>query len=691
LLAATGGPVLYLDPDVEIYAPLDDLAAAAEEHDLAVMPHVLKPIPNDRKRPSASDILAAGVYNLGFLGVGPGVLDTGFFDFWCERLWRYALVDPTAMLFTDQRWIDFVDCFKHVVIRDPTCNLAYWNVWGYDVARDPQGTVTVNGAPLRFFHFSGFDISSPHQLSKHQGDAPRVLLSEHPVLADVCGAYASRLAAEGHEILRQTPYGWGRSHGIRLTRPLRRLYREAVIAAELANDPLPPGPFAEDDGFLAWLYEPVVDGGPSRVALDVHRSRPDLQAAFPDPHGVDAAALAGWAAADAGTRGVAPLRPSPYPERLARQPPLPGVNIAGYFSAELGVGEAARLVSGAAASVAIPHALRLATKTPSPLTHQLLPTGSAGWPYDTNLLCVNADCTRALIAELGDQARVGRRTVGLWFWETQRLPERMRDAFEHLDEVWAASSFTCQALARDAPGAVRLLHLPVRVPTRSPRLTRCDLGLPKGFLVLYNMSFHSVAERKNPLGAVHAYLRAFGPGDGTHLVIKTIGGDIFWEQLEALRAATRDRPDVHIADGYVRSFEALAMIAHCDCYLSLHRSEGFGLTMAEAMARGRPVVATGWSGNMDFMDERTARLVPYRLVDVPDGCDPYSGTGVWAEPDLDAAAEALRSIHDDPRAAAALGQRAKAHIAATRSEAGAGRRLEELLSDLRSEREPVPA
>ncbi|MEO7517667.1 MAG: glycosyltransferase family 4 protein, partial [Acidimicrobiales bacterium] len=685
LLADTGGPVLYLDPDIEVYGPLHDLAAAAAEHQIAVMPHVLTPIPNDGKRPSSTDILAAGIYNLGFLGVGSGSVPSGFFDFWCERLWRYAIVDPAAMLFTDQRWMDFVDCFAHIVIRDPTCNLAYWNAWAYDITEEGD-VLLVDGQPVRFFHFSGFDPRQPHRLSRHQGPAPRVVLSEHPALAARCRGYAARVMAEGDEELSRTPYGWGRCHGIALDGPPRRLYRAAVIAAEKAGQPRPPGPFTDPAAFLGWVSEPVVEDGPPRIVLHVHAARPDLQAAFPDPHGADANALTRWAADDAGMGQVLAPRLLPRPTGTRPGGSRPGLNLTGYLTAEAGVGEAGRLVAEAAAAVGLPHALRVTTATTSPVTHPLLPAGSAGSPYDVNLLCVNADRTAETCAELGSEALAGRATAGLWFWESPRLPERMRHAFALVDEVWAASDFTRRALARDAPGPVRLLHLPIRVPSQRPRATRADLGLPPGFLVLVMLSLHSITERKNPLGAIEAYRRAFATDEGARLVVKTVGGETHGADLGRLRGASEGRSDITVVDRSLRPSAARAMIAHCDCLLSLHRSEGFGLIMAEAMARARPVVATGWSGNLDFMDGTVAHLVPHDLVTIPVDCDPYAGTGLWAEPDLDAAAEALRRVHDDPAGTAALGERARRHIVATRSHEQAGRRLAHLVASLRGDR-----
>jgi glycosyltransferase involved in cell wall biosynthesis len=216
--------------------------------------------------------------------------------------------------------------------------------------------------------------------------------------------------------------------------------------------------------------------------------------------------------------------------------------------------------------------------------------------------------------------------------------------------------------------------MPVPVPTWRTSLTRQDLGLPEGFVVLFTFDFASVFERKNPLGLLEAYCRAFDPDDGAHLVLKSVGGDKHWQQMELLRSSI-DRPDVLVMDGAVPSHHVKAMMELSDCYASLHRSEGFGLGMAEAMALGKPVVASAWSANLEFMDDDTAFLVPVDAVPIPDHVPVYGGLGRWAEPDLDAAANALRRIHDDPAGAMARGARARLHMERTRHPSVVGERL----------------
>ena len=143
--------------------------------------------------------------------------------------------------------------------------------------------------------------------------------------------------------------------------------------------------------------------------------------------------------------------------------------------------------------------------------------------------------------------------------------------------------------------------------------------------------------------------------NGTHSAVELA-------QLERLRLAAADRPDIEVRDGYLGQQATRALIELTDAYASLHRAEGFGLTMADAMAAGKPVIATGYSGNLDFMDPATAHLVPYELMEVGSGAEPYPADAVWAEPDLDAAADLMRAVFDDRTAAAELGSAARTHV-----------------------------
>jgi glycosyltransferase involved in cell wall biosynthesis len=339
----------------------------------------------------------------------------------------------------------------------------------------------------------------------------------------------------------------------------------------------------------------------------------------------------------------------------------PGVNLVGFLEAESGLGEVARRVARVVEQAGLPLALISYRNTPSRRQHVLsLPTVAEA-QYDTNILCLNADDLISFVGEAGDAFFAGRYSVGLWFWETPVFdPGRLMGA-RFLDELWVASEYVRAAVEPWVDLPVHVVPVPVEEPPR-PTLSRADLGLPEGFLFLFVFDFVS-GERKNPAAVVEAYKKAFAPEEGSVLVLKSINGrERKPRHLENLLSLAADRADIQVRDGYVSSAERDAFIACCDCYVSLHRSEGFGLTLAEAMSFGKPVIATRYSGNLSFMDERSSHLVDFRTVPVPADWWAYQAGAVWAEPKLDHAAAAMRAVFDDRAEAQRLGAEAKARL-----------------------------
>jgi glycosyltransferase involved in cell wall biosynthesis len=448
---------------------------------------------------------------------------------------------------------------------------------------------------------------------------------------------------------------------------------------------VPPNPFDGDgEDFLTWLLGTGREGSwrgdrrtVPRFVIAEHDERPDLQSAFPDPQGASANELVEWACRDEGFRSR--TSPSLIKALRATLPapdgPRPGVNIAGYLSAELGVGAVGRLMVEAARAAGVPFATFDHDATLSRRDHRTPAIGASDWRYDISLLCANADATRPLVEELAQGgAPPSRATVGLWHWEAERLPPSMIDAWDVVDEVWVTSRFVEEALSSTATKPVRVMPLPIPCLRWETALRREDIGMPAGFVVLFCFDWFSIGQRKNPEDLITAYSRAFRPEDGAHLMIKTVNGQHLHAELARLQLSV-DRPDITIIDRYMGWAETRALMELADCYVSLHRSEGFGLTLAEAMAVGKPVVATAWSGNLDFMNEDVARLVPAELVPIPAEVPVYGGMGRWAQPDLDAAAHALRELFEDPAEAKLVGSKARAHIEATRSTEEAARFL----------------
>ncbi|MEP6821069.1 MAG: hypothetical protein ABI946_01840 [Chthoniobacterales bacterium] len=244
--------LLYFDPDIEFFTPVSHLADLAANHTLVLTPNATRPMKLDGARPGGTDILSAGVYNLGFLGVNQGSAD--FLDWWGERLLREAVIAPAKMRFTEQRWMDFAPgYFDCCILKDETCNVAYWNIDGRPLTWTGE-RYEVRGEPLCFFHFSGFRADAPGRLSVHQGYTPRIRVSEHPALERLCQAYATKLEEAGYQEMRAIPYGFAKAgDGSDLTETMRLMYRAVVDRHAKLGSPAPPNPFNQAAEFRAWL------------------------------------------------------------------------------------------------------------------------------------------------------------------------------------------------------------------------------------------------------------------------------------------------------------------------------------------------------------------------------------------------------------------------------------------------------
>jgi glycosyltransferase involved in cell wall biosynthesis len=285
--------------------------------------------------------------------------------------------------------------------------------------------------------------------------------------------------------------------------------------------------------------------------------------------------------------------------------------------------------------------------------------------YKANVFHANADEMGTALRHLGKDIFVDRYNIGYWAWELSNFPEAWCPSFQLVDEVWAPSRFIEQAIANSTSSPV--IRMPLAVDFPEPNeVTRESFGLPENrFLFLFFFDFTSYVQRKNPEGAIRAFLQAFPDVDDSRvgIVIKMNGMDERPDEFKAfIQSIDRKDPRIILMDRVLTDREMKAVVKLCDCFLSLHRSEGFGRGLAEAMYLGKPVIATGYSGNLDFTNEQNACLVDYKLVPVKDHEYPFATGQKWAEPDIDHAVWYMRRLIRESQYAHVLGQRAAEFI-----------------------------
>jgi len=744
--------LVYFDPDIQIFRPLDELASLVEKYSVVLTPHLTSPI-DDGAHPGELAVLQAGSYNLGFVALRHTEVSRRLLTWWRDRLYERCVVRIEDGLFVDQKWMDLVPgLFKDVyVLTHPGYNVAYWNLHDRPISIE-NGEAKSAGEPLYFFHFSGIDPDALEQVSKHQD---RYTLGEIGGAAELYRGYRDALLEAGYREAKPWPYAFGRfSNGAPIPDAARRLYLDlGPRRRKRFGDPFDA---ERPRSYFEWLNQPVDPKAKEPPYLNqllyaLYQTRSDLRRIFPDPAGKDFYDFCSWvegfgryelelddaylttlhreSRATLFTLGglkrrlvnrakrayhselgkkvrfmlkrmlgherarelrdqirppaaAAPARLGSPRKRLAppRQIERPGLNVVGYARAETGMGQATRGLVRALGTGEVPHglhplSLNVVARNQDGSLDDLAPADGEPFAYDVNLFVVNADQVPPVAEHLGKEVFGGRYNVGFWLWELEDFPEVWRPAFDLLHEIWAPSSFCVDAISKVSPIPVRRVPLPV-VHEPPAEVDRGRFGLPDDrYVFLFTFNYLSYFERKNPLAVVRAFKKAFGAGEEALLVIKTSQSDFAPEDHQRLLQES-EGAEVKVLDTYLDREEVDALMAAADAYVSLHRSEGYGLTVAEAMVLGKPVIATPYSGVSDFFDLNSGYPVRYQRIELERDVGPYRAGSHWAEPEVEHAAELMRHVYEHPEEAQEMGRKARAAIVEKLSYERVGRELE---------------
>lgn len=644
----TGSVAIVLAGSILVDARLEGLPDGA---DLVLIDRTDDPPPADGLWPTLAELVQVGTTSPSLLVARSAATDH------LDDLRRWLCEDPTL---TPGRALDLLRDRSGVVLSSRAN--APFGPW-----RAPAGTSTA------LVDASMLDPDRPWLLST-EPRAPRVRLSDHPDLERVVVERAGQVRSARSEVVLPG--------NVTIDDAMR-----SVVAADLSTHLIAgtqpcPDPFTDTSDFLRWLDTGDPPGRYWDALLD---QRIDLQEAFPETQVGRYGRFRRWTSRSWITDGTSFLLRGEGSvghdlTDASREPG--GVNVVGYLDRASGLGEAARSLANAfeAAGVAVSRTAIGGTSSPY-IDSGSCPRLDQALRYDTNLLVITAEQFPRLPLLLGPDALSERHTIGYWFWELSEPSPTALHSAHQTNQIWTASRFVQDAFVGRVPVPVRLVPLP-RPNATASALGRAELGLPVDrFVFLCSFDLFSVLERKNPLGVLSAFTRAFAPDEGPVLVFKTINGDERWQGLEQLLLAVGARPDVMILDRTMDRADHHALVRESDCLVSLHRSEGLGLHLLEAMALDTPVIATGWSGPADFLDPTNAEIVPHQLIPVTHGEGAYPEGTSWADPDLDAAARVMRRLVSDADRCSELVDGGRRTISSLPDERTVGLRMRALLSE----------
>jgi glycosyltransferase involved in cell wall biosynthesis len=687
LAAEFPGRILhYFDPDTAAFGDLSELRRFSEEHSFTLTPHMSTPT-DDHFRLSQLAVLRAGVFNFGYVGWNPSFASGWpLVRWWQRRLNKDCRIALSEGVFVDQSWgVMFCSSPDTGIFHDSAHNAAYWNMHEREIGQKGSH-FTCDGRQLQFYHFSGYNPHKPDKLSLHQD---RHELRGLRGLRALCHWYADSLFAAGFEHWREV-YGRQKENraqpeDMSVAKPASMPRTSSVFAARKKADVRVAEAFGNPRAFLiragvSWWAEffvalfvmSVVGDKAMRCGnLDgrrqLHHQLADVSLEenfaqkgllelgfkywwrrslllFTDAFGLRKQTDKTCSLKISVEETLTPAMQGSLPHSEAAETQH-AIAVVGYITAETGLGESVRGIIRALDSIRKDadlydirghYARTEELEFSARLRHR---TPDRPW-YGTCVAHINADQVPCSMSTHPVTLLThADRRIGYWYWETENLPFGQNSAAHYFDEIWVATKFVHDSIVNSG------VRVPVRVippslsDLPSDLLGRGHFELPEDRPICLSVfDATSWLGRKNPLGVVKAMQRLYKTREERPLlVLKTTN---LKDEDRKILLDFANPVDIVFINGYLSRQETLSLISAANCFVSLHRSEGLGLSLIDAMRLGTPLVSTDYSGPRDFATDENAFLVPWRYCAAQWEDGPYFGS-TWAEPDIEVASDKI--------------------------------------------------
>ncbi|WP_419869669.1 glycosyltransferase [Chryseobacterium sp. CT-SW4] len=365
-----------------------------------------------------------------------------------------------------------------------------------------------------------------------------------------------------------------------------------------------------------------------------------------------------------------------------------GVNISGYINKQFGLGEGVRSNIRAIKTTDIPYVINdfniTLSKHVMDETQNALAVSEEN-PYNINLVQINIDRLHSVMQETDKSYFQNKYNIAFWAWELENFPEESKVFFSLFNEIWVPSNFCTEAISKVSPvPVIKIMH---SIELETPSYSRKEFNLPEDkFIFMTMFDYYSSISRKNPIATIEAYEKTFGKNNpDVLLLIKTSISKEFPNEKKLLMERIGDNKSIIIIEEILDRDRLYSLMNCCDCFVSLHRSEGFGLTMAEAMYLGKPVIATSYSANTEFMNINNSFLVKYNLIKT--GNEYYFSTekDVWADADVEHASQQMELVFSNRELASLIAQKGQNDVKNILSPKAMGEKIKQRLELINNE------